>query len=101
MAGRKVVQERAFVCKTNTDNEHYLGMERDGTGIDTAIGQLTELQSAADKLHIDDNSRLFNSNLVEALRRRPLLDLQLLQLRAQSRGQKGNSSKIRFRRNRC
>ena len=56
-----------FAKLTQIMNTH-LGMERDGTGIDTAIGQLTELQSAADKLHIDDNSRLFNSNLVEALR---------------------------------
>jgi fumarate reductase flavoprotein subunit len=79
-----------FAKLTQIMNTH-LGKERDGTGIDTAIEQLTELQSAADKLHIDDNSRLFNSNLVEALRlkagiRLAIATAQSAKSRTESRG---------------
>ena len=79
-----------FAKLTQIMNTH-LGKERDDTGIDTAIGQLTELQSAANKLHIDDNSRLFNSNLVEALRlkagiRLAIATAQSAKSRTESRG---------------
>lgn len=79
-----------FAKLTQIMNTH-LGKERDGAGIDTAIGQLTELQSTADKLHIDDNSRLFNSNLVEALRlkagiRLAIATAQSAKSRTESRG---------------
>ena len=46
----------------------HLGLTRDKAGLESAIEDLDNLQSNAEKLHIDDSSRLFNSNLLEALR---------------------------------
>ncbi|MBT4981871.1 MAG: FAD-binding protein [Euryarchaeota archaeon] len=46
----------------------HVGASRNESGLQSAIEQLTELETAAEKLHLDDNSRLFNTNLLEALR---------------------------------
>jgi succinate dehydrogenase / fumarate reductase flavoprotein subunit len=46
----------------------HVGMNRDADGLNEALEALNSLESSAANLHVDDNSRLFNSNLLEALR---------------------------------
>ena len=45
-----------------------LGFVRDKSGLEAAVEQLEKLELDLENLHIDDNSRLYNSNLLEALR---------------------------------
>lgn len=44
------------------------GSSRNEAGLQAAVKELETLESAADKIHIDDNTLLFNTNLLEALR---------------------------------
>ncbi len=44
------------------------GSSRSETGLKSAVEELEALESAAAKIHIDDNTLLFNTNLLEALR---------------------------------
>jgi len=46
----------------------HVGMNRDAEGLNAALEALNSLESSAANLHVDDNSRLFNSNLLDALR---------------------------------
>jgi succinate dehydrogenase/fumarate reductase flavoprotein subunit len=46
----------------------HVGMNRDAGGLNAALEALNSLESSAANLHVDDNSRLFNSNLLDALR---------------------------------
>ena len=46
----------------------HVGITRDANGLSTALDELTALEASAGNLHVDDSSRLFNSNLLEALR---------------------------------
>ena len=45
-----------------------VGISRDESGLQTALEELNKLAKSADKMHLDDNTRLFNSNLLESLR---------------------------------
>ena len=45
-----------------------VGAVRNESGLTSTLEQLNNLESLSEKLHIDDGSRLFNSNLLEALR---------------------------------
>ena len=45
-----------------------VGYERDSQGLESALESLEDLKDAASKLHLDDSGRLFNTNLLEALR---------------------------------
>lgn len=46
----------------------HVGTSRNESGLRSAIEQLADLEGATEKLHLDDNSRLFNTNLLESLR---------------------------------
>ena len=46
----------------------HVGIVRDADGLTTALDELNALETSAEKLHLDDSSLLFNSNLLEALR---------------------------------
>jgi fumarate reductase flavoprotein subunit len=56
-----------FASLTEIMNTH-VGPSRDESGLQSAIEQLADLEATTEKLHLDDNSRLFNTNLLEALR---------------------------------
>lgn len=58
----------AIFAKLSEIANSNLGVIRDKSGLESAIEQLESLEVDLEKLHIDDNSRLFNSNLLEALR---------------------------------
>ena len=45
-----------------------MGNSRDAQGLENAMESLELLAESAGKLHLDDSSRLFNTNLLEALR---------------------------------
>jgi len=45
-----------------------VGTIRNESGLKATLDQLNDLEASSEKLHIDDGSRLFNSNLLEALR---------------------------------
>ena len=45
-----------------------VGASRDEAGLQIAAEELEALEGNADKIHLDDSSRLFNTNLLEALR---------------------------------
>ena len=45
-----------------------IGASRDAQGLESALESLEELMQSAGKIHLDDSSRLFNTNLLEALR---------------------------------
>ena len=45
-----------------------LGSSRDASGLEAALESLESLMDSAGKIHLDDTSRLFNTNLLEALR---------------------------------
>jgi len=45
-----------------------LGASRDASGLESALESLEGLMDSAGKIHLDDTSRLFNTNLLEALR---------------------------------
>ncbi len=45
-----------------------VGTIRNESGLKATLEQLNDLEASSEKLHIDDGSRLFNSNLLEALR---------------------------------
>ena len=45
-----------------------MGYSRDAQGLESALESLHALADSAGKLHLDDSGRLFNTNLLEALR---------------------------------
>ena len=45
-----------------------VGTIRNESGLKATLDQLNDLEASSEKLHVDDGSRLFNSNLLEALR---------------------------------
>ena len=45
-----------------------MGYSRDAQGLESALESLDALTDSASKLHLDDSGRLFNTNLLEALR---------------------------------
>ena len=45
-----------------------MGYSRDAQGLESALESLDALADSAGKLHLDDSGRLFNTNLLEALR---------------------------------
>ena len=45
-----------------------MGYSRDAQGLENAMESLESLAESAGKLHLDDSTRLFNTNLLEALR---------------------------------
>lgn len=45
-----------------------VGTIRNEGGLKATLEQLNDLEASSEKLHVDDGSRLFNSNLLEALR---------------------------------
>ena len=45
-----------------------VGTIRNESGLKATLEQLNDLEASSEKLHVDDGSRLFNSNLLEALR---------------------------------
>ena len=45
-----------------------MGLTRGAEGLESALESLDSLADSAEKLHIDDSSRLFNTNLLDALR---------------------------------
>ena len=45
-----------------------VGFSRNESGLQAAAQELEKLEKSANKLYLDDNSRLFNTNLLEALR---------------------------------
>jgi len=48
--------------------QNKLGSSRDASGLESALQSLEGLMNSAEKIHLDDTSRLFNTNLLEALR---------------------------------
>jgi succinate dehydrogenase / fumarate reductase flavoprotein subunit len=71
MAGAEegpVQRAGALFAKVTEIMTSYVGMSRDADGLNSALAELDSLESSAANLHVDDNSRLFNSNLLEALR---------------------------------
>ena len=45
-----------------------MGYSRDASGLQSALESLESLSDSANNVHLDDSSRLFNTNLLEALR---------------------------------
>ena len=63
------VQRAAPLFAKLTEIMHSsIGQTRDGAGLESALDSLGKLQESANKLHLDDSSRLFNTNLLEAQR---------------------------------
>jgi succinate dehydrogenase/fumarate reductase flavoprotein subunit len=62
--------QRAGVLSTKLSEimNSKVGAIRDAAGLQKAAEELEALEISADKIHLDDNSRLFNTNLLEALR---------------------------------
>ena len=58
----------ALFAKLTDIMQTKLGASRDASGLESALESLEGLMDSAGKIHLDDRSRLFNTNLLEALR---------------------------------
>lgn len=58
----------ALFTKLTDIMQTKLGASRDASGLESALESLEGLMDSAGKIHLDDRSRLFNTNLLEALR---------------------------------
>jgi len=59
-----------------------MGASRNEKDLVSAIASLTELLLSADDVHIDDNSRLFNTNLLDVMRLKASIRLSLAAVRS-------------------
>ena len=58
----------ALFTKLTDIMQTKLGASRDASGLESALKSLEGLMDSAGKIHLDDRTRLFNTNLLEALR---------------------------------
>jgi len=71
MAGAEkgpVQRTGSLLTKLTEIMQSKLGSSRDAQGLESALESLEKLRDSADKIHLDDTSRLYNSNLLDALR---------------------------------
>ena len=71
MAGAEegpVQRTGALFAKLSEIMNSKVGSSRNESGLQSAMQDLEELAIDAEKLHLDDSSRLFNTNLLESLR---------------------------------
>ena len=71
MAGAEegpVQRSGALFAKLSEIMNSKAGVSRDESGLLMAMQELEGLSIDAEKLHLDDSSRLFNTNLLESLR---------------------------------
>ena len=59
-----------------------MGLTRGAEGLESALESLESLADSAGKLHLDDSSRLFNTNLLEALRLKAGIRLAIASVRS-------------------
>ena len=59
-----------------------MGLTRGAEGLESALESLESLADSAGKLHLDDSSRLFNTNLLEALRLKAGVRLAIASVRS-------------------
>ncbi len=68
--------------KLNEVMTNHVGLERSGDDLAVALAMLEALEIDAEKVHLDDNSRLFNTNLVESLRLKAGIRLAIATVRS-------------------
>ena len=72
----------ALYARLNEIMNHSMGASRNEKDLVSAIDSLTELLLSADDVHIDDHSRLFNTNLLDVMRLKASIRLSLAATRS-------------------
>jgi len=72
----------ALYARLNEIMNHSMGASRNEKELMSAIDSLTELLASAGDVHIDDHSRLFNTNLLDVMRLKASIRLSLAATRS-------------------